>query len=125
MTLKELYYEIGGDYACMLDRLRSEQRIEKFVLLFLKDDSFSRFMQAVNAGCHEEAFRAVHTLKGVCMNLSFDALYRISAAVTEALRNSEQAHAQELIPELAACYEQHIRAISAYEQPAEGRKVTQ
>lgn len=83
MTLEEMYQEIEGNYSDILDRLRKEERIEKFVLLFLKDRSFQTFRQAMDQGDTEEAFRAVHTLKGVCMNLSFDSLYRISSEITE------------------------------------------
>lgn len=86
MTLEEMYQEIEGNYSDILDRLRKEERIEKFVLLFLKDSSFQTFRQAMDQGDTEEAFRAVHTLKGVCMNLSFDSLYRISSEITEYLR---------------------------------------
>ena len=34
----------------------------------------------------ELAFRAAHTLKGVCMNLGFDHLYKLSFEITESLR---------------------------------------
>ena len=34
----------------------------------------------------ELAFRAAHTLKGVCMNLGFDHLYNPSFEITESLR---------------------------------------
>ena len=36
----------------------------------------------------ELAFRAAHTLKGVCMNLGFDHLYKPSFEITESLRAS-------------------------------------
>ena len=72
MMLEELYQEIAGNYQDIRERLRKEERIEKFVLLFLKDTSYQDMLQAWEQGNLETAFRAVHTLKGVCMNLSFD-----------------------------------------------------
>lgn len=36
MTLEQLYQEIAGNYADIKDRLRKEERIEKFVFLFFE-----------------------------------------------------------------------------------------
>lgn len=114
MTLEELYENIKGNYPDILGRLRKEERIEKFVLLFLKDRSYQTFCQAMEQGNTEEAFRAVHTLKGVCMNLSFDGLYRISSEMTEYLRANQIDRAMEALPDLASCYENHVKEIRAY-----------
>lgn len=114
MTLEELYQEIGGNYQSVKERLRREDRIEKFVLLFLKDGSYESFWQAWERGSTEDAFRAVHTLKGVCMNLSFDALYRVSSMLTECLRGNDMSGAAALLPDFAACYQAHCCAIRAY-----------
>ncbi len=114
MTLKELYEEIGGDYHDIESRLRKEERIRKFVLLFLKDNSYQNFIQSMENGNVEEAFRAIHTLKGVCMNLSFHALYQISSKITEYLRNNQIEQAALALPEFIECYEKHQAAITAY-----------
>lgn len=114
MTLQELYKIIGGNYDSIADRLRTEERIRKFVLLFLHDNSFQTLTQALEQGETEEAFRAAHTLKGVCMNLSFDALFHLSSEMTEYLRNQELTNAFQALPELISCYEKHVSAISAY-----------
>ena len=45
MTLEQLYQEIAGNYADIKDRLRKEERIEKFVFLFLKDTSYQTMVQ--------------------------------------------------------------------------------
>lgn len=114
MTLQELYETIGGNYSSIADRLRTEERIRKFVLLFLKDNSFQTLTQALEQGDTEEAFRAAHTLKGVCMNLSFDSLFLLSSEITEYLRNQEISNAFQALPRLISCYETHVSAISAY-----------
>ena len=44
----------------------------------------------------EEAFRAAHTLKGVCLNLGFDELYEVSAEITEKLRGKETAGSEDM-----------------------------
>ena len=116
MRLEQLYQEIGGNYRSVIERLRQEERVEKFVLLFLQDDSYPTFIQAFEKGDVECAFRAVHTLKGVCVNLSFDTLYHIASEMTEALRNADLCKAAELqlLPEFITCYESHIQMIGSY-----------
>lgn len=116
MTLEELYQEIGGNYQEIMERLRTEERIRKFVLLFLKDTSYQTFLHGLEQGNTQEAFRAVHTLKGVCMNLSFDSLYQISSEITEFLREGNLGRAAQLLPELDKCYKKHCHAISGYEE---------
>ena len=38
-------------------------------------------------GRGEEAFRAAHSLKGICMNLGIERLYRMADVLTEELRD--------------------------------------
>ncbi len=53
--------------------------------------SYEELRSACAEGRGEDAFRAAHTLKGVCSNLGFDRLYEASSALTEKLR--EEPHA--------------------------------
>ena len=41
MELRDCYAEFGGDYKEVLGRLEREQTVQKFVLKFLDDKSFS------------------------------------------------------------------------------------
>ncbi len=86
MTMQECYAQMGADYTDVLKRLYNEAMIHKFVLLFLKDDSYQNLEQALEKQDVKEAFRAAHTLKGVCQNLGFTNLYVPAAALTETLR---------------------------------------
>ena len=72
MTVKECYEQMGADYEGVLGRLRSEGLIKKFAKKFLDDGSFQSLKDNLAQGNGEEAFRAAHTLKGVCQNLGFD-----------------------------------------------------
>lgn len=83
MTVKECYEQMGADYEGVLGRLRSEALIKKFAKKFLDDGSFQSLKDNLAAGNGEEAFRAAHTLKGVCQNLGFDNLYTVSFEITE------------------------------------------
>ena len=61
----------------------------------------------------EEAFRAAHTLKGVCLNLGFDNLYKASSAITEIFRAGELAGAKEAFEEVEKQYNITVNAIKA------------
>lgn len=86
MTMKQFYEEIGGDYEGTLSRFLAEERMKRFALKFESDPSFSELCSALGSGDVQNAFRAAHTLKGVCQNLGFDALYAPVYRVTETLR---------------------------------------
>ena len=111
MSLKECYIALGGDYDDVISRLRTEKLVQKFVLKFLNDPSYDKLCKALEAEDYEEAFRASHTIKGVCQNLSFTKLYTSSHALTEALRSGWSPEAGKLLPQVKADYEQTAEAI--------------
>ena len=65
--------------------------MRKFLLKFLDDKSYADLERTLSEGDYKEAFRAAHTLKGVCLNLGFTELYMVSAELTEVLRGRETA----------------------------------
>lgn len=87
MTVQECYEAFGGNYAECLSRLRTDERIAKFLGKFLEDGSYSLLIDSLEQRNVSEAFRAAHTLKGVCMNLSLTRLCDSAVKLTEALRN--------------------------------------
>lgn len=62
---------------------------------------------------YETAFRAMHTLKGVAVNLGFTALYNVSNALTEKLRSQEYDNLDGLITDVKKQYDIVIEAIAA------------
>lgn len=86
MTIQECYQKMGADYEDVLKRLYSESMIRKFARMFLDDDSYPKLEDALKKENVEEAFRAAHTLKGVCQNLGFTNLYQPAYELTEVLR---------------------------------------
>ena len=89
MTVKECYESMESDYEGVIGRIGSEGLIKRFVLKFLDDPSYLNLEKAIQEQNAEEAFRAAHTLKGLCLNLGFDRLYKVSAELTEKLRGSD------------------------------------
>lgn len=117
MTIQESYAALGGNYEEVLARLRTEERILKFVGLFLKDDSFANLSKALEQNNLQEAFRAAHTLKGVCSNLGFTRLHLSSHALTELLRPLSPApEIPALFAEVKKDYETTVAAINALQQ---------
>lgn len=114
MTLSECYAALGGDCAEALGRLRSESLVQKFVLKFPGDPSFRLLEDSLAAENWPEAFRGAHTLKGVCQNLSFTALYRSSAALCDALRGGGPLTDPALAVRVEEDYRRTVDAIRAF-----------
>ena len=94
-----------GDYQTVYNRLNKNERIvKKFVLKFLEDPSYELLEKSLKEKDYKEAFRAAHTIKGICQNLSFTRLYTSINLLAEALR-SETAVDTESLPELVQAVE--------------------
>ncbi len=118
MTLQECYTALGGNYDDAISRLRSERLVTKFVVKFLDDDSCALLLRSMDEKNYEEAFRAAHTIKGVCQNLSFTNLYEVSNRLNEALRNGPTPEAPGLVEEVKAEYDKTVSAIRAFQESA-------
>lgn len=112
MTIKECYEKVGSDYDGVLKRLGSEALVKRFAVKFLNDPSFQELTDGLAAQDGEKAFRAAHTLKGVCLNLGFiTELYKVSAELTEVLRGRETAGSDELYAQVKEQYTSLTEAI--------------
>ncbi len=122
MTLKECYAALGGNYDEVMGRLRSERLVQKFVLKFLNDGSYQLLKDSLAAGDRDEAFRAAHTIKGVCANLAFNELLESSEQLTEALRDGKPPEPGEeaLLARVEADYERARQAIQAFQEGVGG-----
>lgn len=49
MTVQECYQQIQGNYENVLKRLKTDERIVKFLELFLSDTTYEKLSEAVNA----------------------------------------------------------------------------
>lgn len=116
MTIKELYENIGEDYQDVFDRFMMEKMIQKYVLKFIEDPNFLLLKQSLESNDEDEAFRAGHTLKGVCANMGFLKLEKLSSQITELLRHHEVDKAQKLFPDLEREYLLIKDAIIQYQQ---------
>ena len=120
MTLQECYAAMGGNYEDVIGRLRSERLVQKFILKFVTDGSFNLLCRSLEEQNYEEAFRAAHTIKGVCQNLSINKLQDSSSRLCESLRNGYTPEADALAEEVRADYAQTVTAIQAFQKESAG-----
>lgn len=117
MTIEQCYEMIGGEYTQVVKRLSSLRLVQRFIAKFLDDDSFQALQDAMKSGCRADAFRAAHTLKGVCANLGFGSLLSSVEKLTELLRPEAEnipENAFLLMDEVKKNYELTVHAIRAY-----------
>ena len=69
------------------------------------------YFTALENNDYETAFRAAHTLKGICLNLGLENLYKAAYKVTEALRQKTDETTPEMLDELRSSYNSSILAI--------------
>lgn len=111
MTVSECYEEIGGDYKEIMSRLMNEELVKRFLLMFLKEPCYAELLEGMKKNDYKEAFRASHTLKGVCQNLALTELFQTSSQITEALREGDGQEAEKLLPDVEKSYEKTVAAI--------------
>lgn len=86
MIIREFYEAIDSDYREVLNRLCKDERIEKYLLKFVSANNMDDFEKAYEAKDYKEAFRVVHSMKGMSLNLGLSKLCEQSSEVCEELR---------------------------------------
>lgn len=120
MTLQECYAAMGGNYTEVCVRLHSDRLVKKFVLKFLDDKSYEFLSSSMAEKNYEEAFRAAHTIKGVCQNLGFTRLLDSSSQLSDALRNGWTPEADTLMGQVEADYCMTVGAIQEFRRECGG-----
>lgn len=112
MTVRECYSLFDGDYIGTLSRFGEDDRIRRFTTKFLSDTTFTNLQDALSEERWEDAFRAAHTLKGICLNLGFTVLYGFSSDLTELLRDLQPKDVSASLKTVETEYQKTIAAIS-------------
>jgi len=116
MNLQQCYEMMGANYEEVKHRLLKDERIQKILLLFLKDPSFNSLQTAMREQDWETAYRAAHTLKGISMNLGLTRLQESSSALSNALHSTPPAsNTVQLYEEVIPDYEQAVSAIQLFQ----------
>ena len=121
MNLKECYQAFGGDYEDTMKRMGMERLLQKFMLKFLDDKSFEELCSSMEQKKYEEAFRAAHTLKGLCLNLGFKTLAESSSSLKEALRpqqfeESDMVEIMKMLEQVKRDYEMTVSVITEFKE---------
>lgn len=116
MTIRECYELMESDFDGVLRRLGSENIISRVAVKFLNDPSIDELRSALSDGRTEDAFRAAHTLKGVCVNLGFDRLYECSSELTELLRAGSTDGADILLERVEESYAITADALTRFKE---------
>lgn len=112
MTIQEFYEKISGNYSEAVGRMMKDSIVQRFVIMFLSDKSFDELRDNLESGNTEAAFRAAHTLKGVCKNLAFTRLAVSCSELTELLRVGNLCAARSFFPKVQSDYDSVVKAIS-------------
>ena len=119
MTLEQCYAQMNADYEDTIRRIPNKNLIQKILLKFPKDESYRDLCSAMEEKRMRDAFTAVHTMKGICLNLGLRELSRAAVNLTEALRNDPTEKVPELFTELKSVYGDTMSVIEKYRDEQE------
>ncbi|MDE6209912.1 MAG: Hpt domain-containing protein [Lachnospiraceae bacterium] len=112
MTIKECYEKMGANYQEVISRLMTDARVEKYVLKFADGNYYTLIEETLAEEKWEDAFRNVHNLKGVALNLSLTNVHKTSDILCEALRGGKpDIDITPLLADVKKAYDEAIAAI--------------
>ena len=113
-VIQEKLENAGVDLPVVLERfLNNEDLLLQFLKKFSSDNNYQLFRDAMEQKDFEEAFKAVHNLKGLCGNLSITPLYEAVCVEVEFLRNNKHEEALEYVPEVVERYNKAVEILSS------------
>lgn len=118
MTVQECYQAMGSDYEDVMSRLRTDERVKKFLLKVPADPSYTLLCSSLEQKDIPEAFRAAHTIKGISQNLSLTRLYTSSAQLCDVLRDRQE-YGEDIQPAFEAAEKDYHFTIGCIQQLAE------
>ena len=108
--------EWGVDWDEILDRfMGNEDLIARFMFKFLKDQSMNDLTKYLAEGNVSEAFKAVHTLKGVGANLGLKGFLTPVCELTEILRAGSMDGYEEKYNAIKPKYDSLITILEKYQ----------
>ena len=107
--------EWGVDWDEILDRfMGNENLIAKFMFKFLNDQSMNDLTKYLAEGNVSEAFKAVHTLKGVGANLGLKGFLTPVCELTEILRAGSMEGYKDKYDQIKPKYDELIAILTRY-----------
>lgn len=94
--------EYGIDHADAMERMMNNEALFKqLAQRYITDTNCEGFIEAMNAGDLERAYKQAHTLKGVAGNLAFTQLYQLAEQACDALTSGNVELATKLMDPIA------------------------
>lgn len=91
MELQEMYESINANYQEVLTRMMGrEDLVIKYLKKFIVDDNFDKLEKSMGDKDYETMLLAVHTLKGVTLNLGLAKLSDACSMMVNSLRNDKK-----------------------------------
>ncbi len=118
MNVKEFYGFIGGSYDEVASRLMKEERILKYLNKFTTAEDYANLHRFLEEKNYPEAFRAIHSVKGVAMNLGLAPLFKVSDVLCEELRSGDEPKIDisGMVSDVDEAYRQILDAIALIDQ---------
>jgi len=89
MDARTVYSILGEDYEEVIGRLVTDERVAKYLKKFGEGDGIKDIHGFLSDENYEEAFRLVHSMKGMAMNMGLTKLISCSSELCEELRNGK------------------------------------
>ena len=111
--LRQQLIDAGVDVDSGMERfMGNKDLLMRFLRKFPGDDNYRNIISGLESGDYETAFRAAHTLKGLCGNLSLTKLQGIVSEQTELLRAEKWEEAKALMPQVTEVYNTTIEKLA-------------
>lgn len=106
----------GIDYDDAMDRMGDNLELfQKLAFKYLTNTNYVDLVAAMEVKDYDAAYNAAHTLKGVSGNLSLNKLYKVAAAVSDALFQGEYQAAESMMPDLKAAHDKAVEGLTAWQ----------
>lgn len=105
--MREELMRIGVDYDTALDRcMGMEDLYREFLRSFFHENPLQQLEKYLKAKEINDAFKAAHTLKGLCGNLGFSNILEFLSPLVEILRDESLDGADELLLKVKERYQE-------------------
>ncbi len=115
MAVEDVYRALGEDYDEVFQRLEKEERIGRYLNRFASEDYLSEMLTKLEEKDYAEAFRMIHSIKGMGMNIGMSKLFGAADELCEALRyGPPQCDITGMVEKVKKEYGRVIEAIKAH-----------
>ncbi len=97
MDLKAFYEKTGGNYESAMGTFRTEERLESYLRRYFDDPNYQRLCRAADQDDINEAFEAVHAMKGTTGMFFLTPMYNAIVELVEQLRPQTEPVREDLL----------------------------